>query len=175
MDKNQVGVRIFPYTLALTTLILLLAAMPVEAQRRPKPRVAPNYIPVTEYDPKRNAAQDLAAAITEAQRTHKNVLIEVGGEWCSWCHTLDKFFAANPELLELRDRNFVTLKVNFSDENENQAVLSRFPPIGGYPHMFFLNSRGKLLLSQDTGLLENGRTYNLESLTTVLTNWGPKP
>jgi thioredoxin-related protein len=100
--------------------------------------------------------------------------VEVGGEWCSWCHTLDRFFQANSDLVQLRDQNFVTVKVNYSEENENKQVLSRYPPISGYPHIFFLDGRGKLLLSQDTGLLEKGPSYDLEKLRTALTRWGPK-
>jgi thioredoxin-related protein len=158
----------------LTILILAVSTAGAIAQKRrtSKPPATP-YTPVTEYDPKRDAAQDLAAAIREAQRTQKYVLVEVGGQWCSWCHTLDNFFAANSELLGLRNRNFVTVKINFSEENNNEAVLSRYPQIEGFPHIFFLDSKGKLLLSQDTGVLESGGSYNLERLTTVLTNWGP--
>lgn len=162
------------YKIALSIFILLLAALPIAAQGRRRSRTATKYVPVTEYDPKRDAAQDIVNAIKEAQRTNKNVLVEVGGEWCGWCHRLDKFFLDNPELLQLQEKNFVTVKVNFSDENKNEAVLSRYPPIGGFPHLFFLDSQGKLILSQDTGVFEAGTTYNLDRLTTVLTNWGPK-
>jgi thioredoxin-related protein len=131
------------------------------------------YIPVTWYDPKRNAAQDIQDAIQEAHRTNKRILLEVGGEWCSWCHTLDKFFEANPDLLTLRDKNFVTVKINFSEENENKDVLSRYDPIPAYPHIFVLDSYGKLLVSQNTNVLESGKSYDLERLTVFLTNWAP--
>ena len=163
----------FSSKLLVAGLLLVLTCLPAISQKR-RYTAATKYVPVMEYDPKRNATLDLAAAIKEAHRTHRNVLIEVGGDWCSWCHTLDKFFAAHPELVQLRDKNFVTLKVNYSDENQNKEVLSRYPEISGYPHIFFLDSHGKLLISQDTGVLESGRSYNLEKFTTVLTNWGPK-
>lgn len=158
--------------LGLAGLITLLTLFPALGQKR-RHTITPKYVPVTVYDPKRDAARDIADAVKEAQRTNKYVLIEVGGEWCGWCHRLDKFFLDNPDLLQLREKNFVTVKVNFSEENENKAVLSHYPPIGGYPHIFFLNSDGKLILSQDTGVFEAGTTYNLDRLTTVLTNWGP--
>lgn len=131
------------------------------------------YVPVTMYDPKRDAAKDIEGAIKEAQRTSKRILLEVGGEWCSWCHTLDKFFETHPDLLTLREQNFVTLKINFSEENENKEVLSRYGPISGYPHIFILERDGKLLHSQDTGVLESGKSYDLEGLTFFLTNWSP--
>jgi thioredoxin-related protein len=131
------------------------------------------YTPVRAYDPKRDAGKDIQQAIKQAERTKKNILLEVGGEWCSWCHTLDRFFQANRPLLKLREKNFVTVKINFSEENKNEAVLSRYGEIEGFPHFFFLDSHGKRLQSQDTGVLESGEGYNLEKLTEVLVKWGP--
>jgi thioredoxin-related protein len=131
------------------------------------------YIPVTTYDPKRDAAKDIDDAVKEAARAHKRILLEVGGLWCSWCRTLDKFFETQTELLNLRDKNYVTVKVNFSQENENKEVLSRYGPIRAYPHIFILENDGKLLQSQDTGALESGKSYDLERLTEFLTKWAP--
>lgn len=131
------------------------------------------YAPVTKYDPKRDAAQDIEDAINEAEHTNRRVLLEAGGEWCSWCHTLDGFFDTHPALLALREKNFVTVKINFSEENENREVLSRYGAISGYPHIFVLDSDGKLLHSQGTGVLESGKSYDLERLTAFLTKWAP--
>src|SRR5215510_14542112 len=75
------------------------------------------YAPVTKYDPKRDAAQDIRDAAAEAKRTNRRVLLEVGGEWCSWCHHMDDFFQAHADLTALRDKSFVMVKINFSEEN----------------------------------------------------------
>ncbi|MFY9620828.1 MAG: thioredoxin family protein [Pyrinomonadaceae bacterium] len=131
------------------------------------------YTPVTKYDAKRNAARDIDDAVAEAKRTNRRILLVVGGDWCSWCHTLDNYFAAHPELKALRDKNFVTVKINFTDEDPNEAVLSRYPRAEGYPHIFVLDSDGKFLHSQDTGVLESGNSYNLEKMTNFLTQWAP--
>jgi thioredoxin-related protein len=152
--------------LAVTHLLFLDGGSQIAGQSK-------QYIPVTKYDPKRNAAEDIQDAIKEAQRTNKRILLEVGGEWCSWCHTLDRFFDANPDLLVLREKNFITVKINFSEENENKEVLSRYDAIPGYPHIFVLDSDGKFLLSQGTSVLESGKSYDLERLTAFLTKWAP--
>src|SRR5258706_4686379 len=131
------------------------------------------YVPVTKYDPKRDAAADIQDAIKEAQRTKKRILLEVGGEWCSWCHTLDKFFETNPDLLALRENNFVTVKINFSEEHENKEVLSRYEAIPGYPHIFVLDSDGKFLYSRGTSALESGKSYDLARLRAFLKQWAP--
>jgi thiol:disulfide interchange protein len=131
------------------------------------------YAPVTKYDPKRDAAHDIDDAVTEAKRTNRRILLEVGGEWCVWCHILDEYFDKHPDLTALRDKNFVTVKINHSQENPNTEVLARYGPIEGYPHIFVLDSDGKFLHSQGTGVLESGRSYDLEKMTNFLKEWAP--
>lgn len=133
------------------------------------------YVPVTKYDPQRNADQDIRDAVAEAKRSHRRILLEVGGEWCIWCHRIDDFFAAHPDLTSLRDKNFVTVKINFSEENKNEAVLSRYGEIPGYPHIFVLDAEGKLLHSQGTSPLESGKSYSLERLKSFLDYWSWSP
>jgi thiol:disulfide interchange protein len=133
-----------------------------------------SYTPVTKYDPKRDAARDIDDAVAEAKRTNRRILLEVGGEWCSWCHILDEYFDKHPDLTALRDKNFVTVKINFSEENPNKEVLSRYGPINGYPHIFVLDSDGKFLHSQGTGVLESGKSYDLERMNNFLTEWAPR-
>jgi thiol:disulfide interchange protein len=128
--------------------------------------------PTQKYNPARNADEDIRNAVIEAQKSGKRILLEVGGEWCSWCHVLDRYFQHNPGLTALRDRNYVTLKINFSQENQNKAVLSRYPAIPGYPHFFVLDTDGKLLHSQRTSVLEEGSSYNLTKFTAFLEKWG---
>lgn len=125
------------------------------------------------FDPARDAAQDIRAAITEATRSHKRVILDVGGEWCGWCHALDRYFAEHTDLRALREKNYVWLKVNYSAENKNEKVLSQYPTIKGYPHLFVLERDGTLLQSQDTGLLEQGPSYNLDKMLAFLNKWVP--
>lgn len=168
--------------------VCLILAFGVQAQRRKKHKAhkretvlsrqvkaveEAKYVPVQAYDPARNADQDIKDAVTEARRTGKRVLVEVGGDWCIWCHHMDDFFAQHPELLALREKNFIMVKVNFSEENKNVEVLSRYPPVAGYPHIFVLDRDGKLLHSQDTGKLEEGKSYNLEKFMAFLKEWAP--
>jgi thiol:disulfide interchange protein len=129
------------------------------------------YVQVHEYDPARNAEVDLQLAVAEAKRTNKRVLLEVGGLWCSWCHRMDEFFQKNSDVLEFREKNFVMLKINMSDENKNELLLGRFPKIEGYPHIFVLDNDGKLVHSQDTGDLEQGKGYDLDKFRLFLTTW----
>lgn len=126
---------------------------------------------VSSYDPTRDPGKDLQTAMEVAQESGKNILIEVGGDWCIWCHRLDNFFVNNPELANIREDHFILVKVNFSEDNQNEAFLSDFPPVAGYPHIFILDSNGSLLHSQDTADLESGESYDLDKFMAFLEKW----
>ncbi len=125
------------------------------------------------FDPARDAVADVAAAAAQAKAQGKRVLVDVGGEWCSWCHILDRFIGANADVRTLRDNGYVWVKVNWSKENKNEALLSRWPKIVGYPHLFVLDGDGKLLHSQDTGALETGKDYDHAKFIAFLKAWAP--
>jgi hypothetical protein len=152
----------------------ILIATPSEAKAAAKPTAtkAPPF-PREKFDPKRNAKADLAAAIIEAEKSGRRIILDVGGEWCVWCVYMDRFFYENPELTKLRDDNFVWLKVNMSLENENRAFFAGYPPARGYPHLYVLEKDGKLLHSQDTAVLEDGKGYDLPRFTEFLKKWAP--
>jgi thioredoxin-related protein len=132
-----------------------------------------SYQPVTKFDPARDAARDIAAAVKEAQRTGKYVILDVGGEWCIWCRRLDHFFEQNKDISDYMHKNYVVVKVNWSKENKNEAVLSSYPKIPGYPHLFVLDARGNLVHSQDTGLLEAGDHHDRDKIMEFLRKWAP--
>ncbi len=147
----------------IKTLALVLWASTALAQNVPAPTAplasAAVSLP-TRFDPKRDAAHDVATATASAKAQGKRVLVDVGGEWCPWCHILDRFIAANADVKQLLDAHYVGVKVNYSPDNKNESVLSRWPKVAGYPHLFVLDADGKLLQSQDTGALESGNDYD---------------
>jgi thiol:disulfide interchange protein len=171
MRRHQISaLALISIALSAPALVGARQAAPPAASRTAEPSFPG---PTAKFDYSRDAAKDIQAAAAEAKRTNRRVILDVGGEWCGWCHTLDRYFVAHTELQGLRDRNFVWLKVNYSKENRNEAVLSRYPAIKGYPHLFVLNSDGTLLHSQDTVLLEEGSSYNLDRMREFLVKWSP--
>ncbi|HEY0426257.1 MAG TPA: thioredoxin family protein [Pyrinomonadaceae bacterium] len=125
------------------------------------------------FDPKKDPNADLKAAVAKAQKENKRIILDIGGEWCGWCRHMDKFFTLNPALGKIREENFIWVKVNMSEENENKEFLSKYPEIPGYPHLFVLEKDGSLLQSQNTSELEQEKTYNLQKFTDFLTKWSP--
>lgn len=129
------------------------------------------YQPVSKFDPARNPSEDLQNAEVEAQKTNKNILLDVGGDWCIWCHRIDAFIEGHEEINKFLHDNFILMKINFSPENKNEDFLSKYPKIPGYPHIFVMNKNGELLHSQDTGKLEQGKDYNPEKFMSFLKEW----
>jgi thiol:disulfide interchange protein len=141
------------------------------AQTATPPTEAASYQLVDSFDPQRDPDDDLEAAIAEARRSGKRILLDVGGAWCVWCTIMDEYYADNPEVKQFRDDNYINLKVNYSTENENAAFLETFPVIAGYPHLFVLDSDGSVLHSQNTAELERGRSYDNEKFLEFLQRW----
>jgi thiol:disulfide interchange protein len=136
--------------------VLACGALPLAAAAQSaKPAALP-----AKFDPARDAAADVRTAIELARKQNKRVLVDVGGEWCIWCHILDRFVASHPDVKKLVDDHYVWLKVNWSPQNRNEAVLAQWPKIKGYPHLLVLDAQGKLLHSQDTSELEAGKDYD---------------
>jgi thiol:disulfide interchange protein len=125
------------------------------------------------FDPTRDAAADVAQALALASAEGKRVIVDVGGEWCTWCHIMDRFIAANDDVRALIDASYVWVKVNWSPQNENRALLSRWPKIQGYPHLFVLDANGKLLHSQNTAELEAGKSYDRGRFLAFVKRWAP--
>jgi thioredoxin-related protein len=132
---------------------------------------APQAPPRQVFDPKRDPQRDLWAAMDAVKGTEKRILLDVGGEWCGWCHLLDRTISNDPALSSFLASRFVVVKVNFSPENRNQDFLSCFPEIAGYPHLFVLDRDGKLVCSQSTDVLESGKGYDRALLMEFFRRW----
>ena len=124
---------------------------------------------ISERDP----AKDLSLAIKMAGESDKNILMDIGGNWCIWCRIMENWLQENTDVENYLHANYILLKVNFSPENKNEEFLSQFPKIPGYPHLIVISPEGKLLHSQDTGLLENGKSYDKEKFMKFLKEWSP--
>lgn len=153
--------RIFFFLIILTFALPLSAQNKIESGRE-------------KFDPAKDPFKDLEAAVLKVKSENKRILLDVGGEWCIWCHRLDAFIESTEEIKEFLNENYITLKVNFSPENKNEKFLSQYPAIKGYPHMFVLDSDGKFLHSQDTGLLEKEKSYDKEKILGFLKQWAPE-
>lgn len=127
------------------------------------------------FDPGREAAADVQQAMALAQAQRKRVLVDVGGEWCVWCHIFDRFVAARPAVQKAMQDHYVLVKVNYSPQNRNEALLSQWPKAKGYPHFYVLDAAGKVLASQPSVELESGKDYDEAKVLAFLRRNAPAP
>ena len=123
------------------------------------------------YERGRKLDVDLLAALKAARRAKKRVLLTAGERGCHWCVILRDYFESDAELKEMRERRFVTV---YAEARANMARLHNdYGPIPGTPHWFVLDDTGALVHSQDTELLEKGKTYDRDKMVAFLTEYGP--
>jgi thiol:disulfide interchange protein len=127
------------------------------------------------YHPEADPFADLERAKARALAEQKRILIEVGGDWCVWCHILDRYLEATPDVMAAYADSFVVLKVNWDsapDGERNEAFLSRYPERAGYPHFFVLEADGTFIHSQNTVELEDGgESYDDDAMLAFARLW----
>jgi thioredoxin-related protein len=128
------------------------------------------------YNPLANARADIAQAVQMAKAQNKQVLIQVGGNWCPWCIRLHHFFESDAKVDSILKADYVFTLVNYSKENKNPDILASlgYPQRFGFPVLVVLDQHGNRLHTQDTGYLEKDKGYDEQKVITFLLNWDVK-
>jgi hypothetical protein len=125
------------------------------------------------FDPARNPSQDLLAVIKEAKPQHKNILLDVGGNWCGWCLLLDQSMHDEAEVHARLD-HFIVLHINYSAQNENKHFLARYPRPRGYPFWYVLSPEGRLLTAKSPEsfqISDDAYAYDQSKINAFLDRW----
>ncbi len=125
------------------------------------------------YNPEANAKEDISKAIQQAKAENKHVFVQIGGNWCPWCLRFHAFINEDPEIKKIMAEKYVFALLNYSKENKNVELLVKYQNPGrmGFPVFLILDGKGKLIHTQDSGLLEEGKGYSPAKVKTFLTNW----
>ena len=128
----------------------------------------------TLYDEKADARQQIAAAIAEASKSGKNIVLDFGANWCGDCHALDTQMR-KPELASLIAKNFVVVHIDVGrfDRYLDIAEKYRVPLNKGIPALAVLDRNGKLLYSQEQGEFESARQMSYEDFKSFFEKWKP--
>lgn len=147
------------------TSVFILATMVLFAQEKSSP-----------YNPNADAKADIKNAIAKANAENKHVLIQVGGNWCSWCMKFHKMATTDAKIDSIIKADYVYILLNYSKENKNLEVLKTYqnPQRFGFPVFLILDGSGKLLHTQDSGLLELDKGYDPKKTATFLRQWNFK-
>ncbi len=125
------------------------------------------------YKPLENATTAIRSAVAKAEKEKKHVLVQVGGNWCSWCAKFYNFTKTNAAVDSLLQSSFIVYHLNYSPENRNLATLAKysFPQRFGFPVFLILDGEGRLLHTQNSAYLEEGNGYSKEKVIDFLSSW----
>ena len=129
------------------------------------------------YNDKENAEAKIAELVKQAQAENKNIILQAGGNWCIWCLRFNQFVQTTPELKTVVDENYIYYHLNYSPENKNEKVFAKYGNPGekfGYPVFVVLDKNGKMIHTQDSAVLEEGKGYSIEKVKAFFTEWAPK-
>jgi len=128
------------------------------------------------YSPEANAKKEIDEAVKEAKKSGKQVLIQIGGNWCIWCARFNDFVTNDPSLDSLVKSDYVVYHLNYSKENKNETLLAKYgyPQRFGFPVFLILNEKGDLIHTQTSWYLESGKSYDKEKVKGFFTDWNRK-
>jgi thioredoxin-related protein len=162
--------RILRTTLLFCSLFAL-ATWPERVQAADAPKsTRPNI-----YDEASDGAKQITDALVIAKKEHKHVLLQIGANWCVWCHRLHKLCESDKGIAEKLKNDFVVVMVDVNKEH-NREVDKKYgdPTQFGLPVIVVLDADGKPLTTQDTGKLEEGDHHSPEKVMAFLKEWSPK-
>ena len=148
------------------TLLAFAVASPPQAAAQIIDKVNKNL-----YSETANPTADIAAALAQARREHKRVLLDFGGNWCGDCQVLDIYYHQSPNA-ELLAKNFILVHVNIGHMDKNVDVAKKYkvPITKGVPALAVIDAHGNLLYSEREKEFEH---TSPEAITAFLNRWKP--
>jgi len=127
------------------------------------------------YDEKADARQQIGAAIAEAAKAQKNVILVFGANWCGDCRALEAQMHKE-ELAALIAANYEVVKIDVGRYNKNRDIGEKYhvPLHHGIPALAVLDPRGNVLYAMDQGQFSDASQMSYESIKEFFVKWEPK-
>ena len=161
----------------LLIALSLIAALPAQAAPAPKPSIASfQQLPVVTmqpYDEAANADAQVAAAFDRAKKSHKRVLIDLGGNWCVDCLVLSNFLRL-PEMRRFMEAHYEEVLVDVGRFNRNLQIPARFgvtKRLEGVPALLIVTPDGKLVNGDKIFATADAHTMTPQSLADYLARY----
>jgi thioredoxin-related protein len=153
----------------LSIVLIALAAVTADAQSNLK----------KVYDETADPMKQISKAVQDAGKDGRFVICQVGGNWCRWCLMFAEFITTDEEIKALIDKNFEYIHVNYDPRKpKDETALKMLERLGnperfGFPVLVVLDSKGKVIHTQDSSFLEEGNGYDKAKVMRFFTNWTP--
>ncbi len=155
----------------LLLIAVVMATAGIKAQN-PLPKV---------YDETINPMTQIDKALAKASKEQKNVIVQLGGNWCVWCLRFADFITKDAQIDSVINKNYEYIHVNIPRRGTPQAkdaepLQKRLNNAGrfGYPVLVVMGPNGQVLHIQDSSFLESGKSYDTAKVLRFLNNWTPE-
>ncbi|MFT9221178.1 thioredoxin family protein [Gluconobacter oxydans] len=161
--------------LALTATLPAHAAS-TEMTPTPAPQLTETSAPpvATPYPDTTVAHDQVAQAFALAQKTHRKVLLDFGGNWCPDCKMLSGIFAL-PDAAHWLDSQFVVVPVNVGRINTNLDLAARYGvTIKAVPTVIIVTPDGHALNGDGSTALGNARSMSPQAVLDLISSWNKR-
>jgi thiol:disulfide interchange protein len=127
------------------------------------------------FDEKADANKEIQAAIVQATREGKNIILDFGANWCLDCQIIESQME-KPELARLIKANYVEVDIDVERLDKKLDLAGKYRVLlnKGVPALAVLDSHGKLLYSQEHYEFEGARRMTFEDFKAFFEKWKPK-
>jgi thiol:disulfide interchange protein len=127
------------------------------------------------YDETADGSKQIASALAVAQNEHKRVLLQLGANWCGWCHQLHRIFASDPAIAAKLKSAYMVAEIDV-DKKHNKNVDAKYgnPTRFGLPVILILDAGGTVLTTKNTAELEEGSIYDSARVLAFLNEWSTR-
>ncbi len=140
-----------------SAFLLSLALLPAGASDEPKTTKPKDKAALPKvYDENADAKADVDKALALAKKDNQRVIIQWGGNWCSWCILLNDRFKSDRTLAKELLYEYRVVHVDIGHMDKNRDLAKRFEAgfNGGVPFLTILDADGKVLKNQRTDVFE---------------------
>jgi thioredoxin-related protein len=150
----------------LLTVLLFLSAVTHSQEKKEYGKV---------YNPEADARADIKGAVMLAQKEHKNILLQIGGNWCMWCIRFHNLVEGNDTLRNLLHNNYEVVHVNYDKNNKEDSLWAElgYPQRFGFPVFVVLDENGNRIHIQNSAYLEEADGHSIKKVVEFLEQWSP--
>lgn len=130
-------------------------------------------VPDAPYDTTANADAQVDAAIARAKKDGKEVLIDLGGNWCADCRIMAGLMDL-PEMRTFLKAHYEMVSVDVGRFNRNLQIPARYgitTRLEGVPAFLIATPDGKLLNPGNVSAIQDARHMTPQALADWLAQW----
>ena len=165
--------RILLLAYGLSALVVTTPALAAPAPRVSITSLSELNVPERPFSETANANSDVDAAFARAKKSGKEVMIDLGGNWCADCRILAGLMEL-PELDSFLHAHYELVSVDVGRFNRNLQIPARFgitERLQGVPAILVSTPDGRLLNAGHVSAIEDARHMTPQALADWLARW----